>query len=340
MTKDLSHRAIFFVKIRQQMKSVARACAECHISISTGRRWIARDLLTGTFAPARKRTSIEGVMCTEHQEILIIIVSNSRTLFYDELAVQLYHQTGYAYTSRQIRQCLFRRNYVYKLAGHQSPIERDLEYRRYYRERVIYPGGPIRADQLLYIDESSKKIRDCIRTRVHCPQGDIIDIPVQHRNSGNAASVIASFSLEGVQSITPVDINEEGNVDGQRFMQVFKDDILVICEQYPGKRSIVILDNAQVHMKHLIDAACEVAGVIAVYLPPYSFDYNPIELIFNTAKTLLKRRYGVGHLPLCARIGDLFMDCMRDCCTPDQTCNYFQHCHVPVTAEEREWANR
>ena len=108
----------------------------------------------GTFAPARKRTSIEGVMRNEHQEILIVIVSNSRTLYYDELAV---HQTGYAYTSRRIRQCLFRRNYVYKLAGHQSPTERDLEYRRNYRERVIYPGGPISADQLLYIDETSKK---------------------------------------------------------------------------------------------------------------------------------------------------------------------------------------
>ena len=139
---------------------------------------------------------------------------------------------------------------MYKLAGHQSPIERDLEYRRYYRERVVYPGGPIRADQLLYIDETSKKIRDCIRTRVHCPQGDITDIPDQHRNSGNAASVITSFSLEGVQSITPVDINEEGNIDGPRFLQVFKDDILVICEPFPGKRSTLILDNAQIHMKH------------------------------------------------------------------------------------------
>ena len=280
----------------------------------------------GTFAPARKRTSIEGVMRNEHQEILIVIVSNSRTLYYDELAV---HQTGYAYTSRRIRQCLFRRNYVYKLAGHQSPTERDLKYRRNYRERVIYPGGPISADQLL-----------CFRTRVHCPQGDIFDIPVQHRNSGNAASVIASFSLEGLQSITPVDIDEEGNRDGPRFHQAFKDDILVICEPFPGKRSILILDNAQIYIKHLIDAACEVAGVISIYLPPYSADYNPIDLVFNTTKALLKRRYGVGHLPLGVKIGGLFRDCMRDSVTPDQACYYFVHCHVLVTIEEREWANR
>jgi DDE superfamily endonuclease len=175
---------------------------------------------------------------------------------------------------------------------------------------------------------------------VHCHTGDHIQIPVQHRNSGNSASIIASLSIEGLQSATPIDVNEEGNIDGERFLDAFRDDILVLCEPSPGKRSIVVLDNAQVHMKHLIDAACEAVGVISLYLPPYSSDFNPIELVFNTAKTLLRRRYGTGFVPIGTRIGDIFRDILYECVTPDQACNYFTHCFIPVTDQRREWANR
>jgi transposase len=70
------------------------------------------------------------------------------------------------------------------------------------------------------------------------------------------------------------------------------DDILVYCEPYPGKRSVIVMDNAQVHMKLVITAACQERGVIVIYSPTYSFDYNPIELVFNTALSKSLTVYG------------------------------------------------
>jgi hypothetical protein len=64
-----------------------------------------------------------------------------------------------------------------------------------------------------------------------------------------------------------VDINEEGNVDGERFLQAFREDILVTCEPYPGNRSVVIMDNAQVHMKLMVIAECTEVGVLVIFLP-------------------------------------------------------------------------
>jgi DDE superfamily endonuclease len=235
---------------------------------------------------------------------------------------------------------MFRHRYVCRLANELSPIERDLELRRYYREHVIHPGGIFRATQLLYVDESSKKLKDCRRTRAWRVKGDKVGIPVVHTNAGNAGCVIASLSLEGVQSVSVVDINEEGNVDGERFLQAFREDILVTCEPYPGNRSVVIMDNAQVHMKLMVIAACTEVGVLVIFLPAYSFDYNPIELVFNVGKTKLRNRYGHGFLPPDVRIGHLFRECLYDCITPDIACNMYVKCYVPVTPEERAWANR
>ena len=163
-------------------------------------------------------------------------------------------------------------------------------------------------------------------------------IPSRASNSGLSASIIASISIEGIQSCTAIDIAREGNVDGELFLQVLKRDILPICEPWPGRRSV--LDNAAVHMKNLIDAECAAKGVIALYLPPYSFDYNPIELAFNIAKMKLQRDHGNGILPMNVKIHEIFRECVSSCLTAIQCCNIFEHCFVPVSAAERAFANR
>ena len=139
--------------------------------------------------------------------------------------------------------------------------------------------------------------------------------------------------------MTVVDVNEEGNIDGQRFLEAFIDDILSVCEAFPGKRSVIVMDNAQVHLKLLIDAECLQRNVLILYLPPYSFDFNLIELCFNAAKIKLQRDYGIRLLPANARIGDLFRNCLLTCMTPGIACNMFEKFYVHVSDEERAWAN-
>lgn len=189
------------------------------------------------------------------------------------------------------------------------------------------------------MDETSKKLGDGTRKKAWRPKGDKVSLPVFHSRSGNAASLIASMTIRGVQSVTVIDVVEEGNVDGERFIRALIDDILVFCEPYPGNCSVIVMDNAQVHMKLLITAACQERGVIVIYLPPYSFDYNPIELVFNTALSKLLTHYGRVLLPPNSNIGELFRDCLLNCMTPDKAINMFEKCYIHVTAEQRAWAN-
>lgn len=121
-----------------------------------------------------------------------------------------------------------------------------------------------------------------MRKRVTCAKGDKVTIPTVAKNSGNSASVIASISIEGVQSVTVVDNDEEGNINGLTFIN----DILVLCEPYSAERSVIVMDDAAVHMKHQIIAACAAVNVLILFLPSYSFDFNPIELLFNIGKDI------------------------------------------------------
>ena len=46
---------------------------------------------------------------------------------------------------------------------------------------------------------------------------------------------------------------------------------------FPGKRSVVILDNASIHHQHAFDALMAQAGVLVYYTPPYCFDCTPLD---------------------------------------------------------------
>jgi transposase len=340
MTKDKSHRELFISKVLDEGLTVEEAAFHCSISARTGSRWLRQLLRTGSFLPLRHRTSIPGKMPEEDQEALFTIIANNRTRHIEELTQLLLEETNHNHSERLVKQVMFRKNYVYKLANHLAPLERDPELRRYWIEQVLGGDAVFTSDQFLFVDESSKKLKDCRRPRVFAVCGDHVQIPVVHTRSGNAASIIASLSIEGVQSVTVVDVNEEGNIDGERFLDAFIDDILSICEPFPGKRSVIVMDNAQIHLKLLIDAECLQRNIIILYLPPYSFDFNPIELCFNAAKMKLQKDYGLGILPPNVRIGDLFRNCLLTCMTSEIACNMFVKCHVHVSDDERAWAAR
>ena len=58
---------------------------------------------------------------------------------------------------------------------------------------------------------------------------------------------------------------------------------------YPAARSVLVMDNASIHHSEEVKLLCEAAGVRLEYLPPYSPDYNPIELSFHCLKVWMRR---------------------------------------------------
>jgi transposase len=76
----------------------------------------------------------------------------------------------------------------------------------------------------------------------------------------------------------------EGPMDGDAFI-AYVEQVLV-PELTAG--DIVVMDNLPAHKVHGVRSAIEAAGAELRYLPPYSPDFNPIEMAFSKFKTILR----------------------------------------------------
>ncbi|KAI4801361.1 hypothetical protein E4T44_11338, partial [Aureobasidium sp. EXF-8845] len=76
--------------------------------------------------------------------------------------------------------------------------------------------------------------------------------------------------------------------------------VLPQCEPFPGRRSIVIMDNCSTHHSDKITQLGEQFGVYLLYLPPYSPHLNPTGQTFHLLKQWLRR-----HRDLAPRVDEM-----------------------------------
>ena len=89
----------------------------------------------------------------------------------------------------------------------------------------------------------------------------------------------------------------------------------------PRPGDIVILDNLPAHKPSAIRQAIEATGAAMLFLPPYSPDFNPIEMGFSKIKALLKKAP--------ARTVHALWDATRnaiDAVTPNDARSFFTAC--------------
>lgn len=53
---------------------------------------------------------------------------------------------------------------------------------------------------------------------------------------------------------------------------------------FPGRNSVLVMDNASIHKSADLEAMVLARGMRITYLPPYSPDFNPIEEAFSAVK--------------------------------------------------------
>jgi transposase len=86
----------------------------------------------------------------------------------------------------------------------------------------------------------------------------------------------------------------------------------------PG--DIVVMDNLPAHKGAHIRATIEARGASLLYLPPYSPDFNPIEMVFAKLKAILRKA--------AARTRDDLWDAVAGALrtvTPQECANFFAH---------------
>ncbi len=87
-----------------------------------------------------------------------------------------------------------------------------------------------------------------------------------------------------------------------------------------AKGDVVVMDNLPAHKIASVRQLIEAAGVILLYLPPYSPDLNPIEMAFAKIKALLRKAAERTIDRLWDKIGEIL-----GAFAPDECANYFRH---------------
>ena len=114
----------------------------------------------------------------------------------------------------------------------------------------------------------------------------------------------------------------DGPIDTATF-RAYVEQVLVPTLK-PG--DVVVLDNLAAHKQPEVRVAIEQVGALLRFLPPYSPDFNPIELAFAKLKAFLRaaRPRTFDHVcQLIATALGLFM--------PGECTNYVKHCGYVVT---------
>ncbi len=77
----------------------------------------------------------------------------------------------------------------------------------------------------------------------------------------------------------------EGFLKKERFIELLKSDIIGL---FKNTSKYLILDNAAVHKSPEVIALLEEHKIKYLYLPPYSPEFNPIELAWSKLKTFIR----------------------------------------------------
>ena len=131
--------------------------------------------------------------------------------------------------------------------------------------------------------------------------------PHGHRKT---TTLVAGLRLSGM--VAPMVL--DGPINGDWF-EAYVRHVLAPTLR-PG--DIVIMDNLSSHKRVAARQLIEAAGAELRFLPPYSPDFNPIEMAFSKLKALLRKAAERTVEGLWAAIGRLI-----DLITPTESANFF-----------------
>jgi transposase len=144
------------------------------------------------------------------------------------------------------------------------------------------------------------------------PKGERCRAPVPHEH-WKTITFVGGLTLAGV--VAPMTLGCA--MTGAAFL-AYVEQVLAPTLR-PG--DVVVMNNLSAHKPVAIRAAIEAAGALLLFLPPYSPDFNPIELAFAKIKALLKKA--------AARTVEALWDAIRDAInaiTPKDARSFFAAC--------------
>ncbi len=160
----------------------------------------------------------------------------------------------------------------------------------------------------MFIDETGATTK-MARLRGRAPKGERCRASIPHGH-WKTTTFTGALRLDGM--VAPMIL--DGPMDGAAFLAYVTQ--VLVPELKPG--DIVVMDNLPAHKVSGVRQAIEQADARLLYLPPYSPDFNPIEMAFSKLKATLRKAAARTITELWQAIAAAI-----DTFTPDECQNYF-----------------
>ncbi|HKK01541.1 MAG TPA: IS630 family transposase [Desulfuromonadales bacterium] len=286
--------------------SARGAAARFSVAPSTAINWHRQWREEGSLEPGPLGKP-PGSKLDEHEAFILDLVERQKDIALYEIAEQLAAERGVSTCAATVWYFFSRRGVTHKKkTGHASEQQRPDVLAR----RQAWFDGQIELDpeRLIFIDETGANTK-MARLRGWAPRGRRCRASVPHGH-WKTTTFTAGLRLDGIAAPMLLD----GPMHGMAF-RAYVEQVLA-PELSPG--DIVVMDNLPAHKVAGVRQAIEAAGAQLLYLPPYSPDFNPIEMAFSKLKAMLRKA--------AARTVDDLWDAIAqaiDVFTADQCQNFF-----------------
>ena len=160
----------------------------------------------------------------------------------------------------------------------------------------------------MFIDETWTAT-NMARTHGRCTRGERLRMGVPHGHR-KTTTLVAGLRLDGM--VAPMVL--DGPINGDWFEAYVRNVLAPTLKQ----GDIVVMDDLSSHKRVAARQLIEAAGAELRFLPPYSPDFNPIEMAFSKLKALLRKAAERTVEGLWDAIGRLV-----DLVTPNESANFF-----------------
>lgn len=159
-------------------------------------------------------------------------------------------------------------------------MRHDLHTLRVFSDgnNLFYRRFPVGSIDVIYVDETGFNLH-IRRNYGRGPKGQRVTITVPN-SRGRNVSVCAAMNMNGL-------LMYEGRVgafNSERFVS-FLDSLL---QGFGGEKKFLVMDNVRFHHTIAVREKIESHNSEIIFLPPYSPQLNPIELLFSKWKQIIK----------------------------------------------------
>lgn len=168
----------------------------------------------------------------------------------------------------------------------------------------------IKPRRLVFIDETAVTTK-MVRHYGRSPRGERLVAKVPHGH-WKTMTFIAGLRVDGLTAPYVID----GAMDGPAFLAYVEDVLAPTLD----RGDIVFMDNVRTHKVDGVVETLKAVGAKVRYLPAYSPDLNPIEMLFAKLKAALRKGAARTVEALWKLIGKLVKQF-----APDECANYFRH---------------